>query len=130
MKLSVYMGSNLVGIDRYEVYDLFPNGDKIYINPLTFNEDFTACTTEVKYSFDIGDKVTSKFKLKINWFGENMIRPNVNTLMDQIFIYQKHSNFGENKYLVGIILSKKAYMFLQKMAMDLDITKRDLLKNV
>lgn len=86
MKLSVYMGSNLVGIDRYEVYDLFPNGDKIYINPLTFNEDFTACTTEVKYSFDIGDKVTSKFKLKINWFGENMIRPNVNTLMDQIFI--------------------------------------------
>lgn len=87
MKLSVYMGSNLVGIDRYEVYDLFPNGDKIYINPLTFNEDFTACTTEVKYSFDIGDKITSKFKLKINWFGENMIRPNVNTLMDQIFIY-------------------------------------------
>lgn len=87
MKLSVYMGSNLVGIDRYEVYDLFPNGDKIYINPLTFNEDFTACTTEVKYSFDIGDKVTSKFKLKINWFGENMIRPNVNTLMDQIFIH-------------------------------------------
>lgn len=86
MKLSVYMGSNLVGIDRYEVYDLFPTGDKIYINPLTFNEDFTACTTEVKYSFDIGDKVTSKFKLKINWFGENMIRPNVNTLMDQIFI--------------------------------------------
>ncbi len=86
MKLSVYMGSNLVGIDRYEVYDLFPNGDKIYINPLTFNEDFTACTTEVKYSFDIGDKITSKFKLKINWFGENMIRPNVNTLMDQIFI--------------------------------------------
>lgn len=86
MKLSVYMGSNLVGIDRYEVYDLFPDGDKIYINPLTFNEDFTACTTEVKYSFDIGDKVTSKFKLKINWFGENMIRPNVNTLMDQIFI--------------------------------------------
>lgn len=86
MKLSVYMGSNLVGIDRYEVYDLFPDGDKIYINPLTFNEDFTACTTEVKYSFDIGDKITSKFKLKINWFGENMIRPNVNTLMDQIFI--------------------------------------------
>ena len=86
MKLSVYMGSNLVGIDRYEVYDLFPNGDKIYINPLTFNEDFTTCTTEVKYSFDIGDKVTSKFKLKINWFGENMIRPNVNILMDQIFI--------------------------------------------
>lgn len=86
MKLSVYMGSNLVGVDRYEVYDLFPDGDKIYINPLTFNEDFTACTTEVKYSFDIGDKITSKFKLKINWFGENMIRPNVNTLMDQIFI--------------------------------------------
>ena len=86
MKLSVYMGSNLVGIDRYEVYDLFPNGDKIYINPLAFNEDFTTCTTEVKYSFDIGDKITSKFKLKINWFGENMIRPNVNTLMDQIFI--------------------------------------------
>lgn len=86
MKLSVYMGSNLVGVDRYEVYDLFPNGDKIYINPLAFNEDFTTCTTEVKYSFDIGDKITSKFKLKINWFGENMIRPNVNTLMDQIFI--------------------------------------------
>ena len=86
MKLSVFMGSNIVGIDRYEVDDLFPNEEKIYINPLTFNEDFTTCTTEVKYSFDVSNKITSKFKLKINWFGENMIRPNVNTLMDQIFI--------------------------------------------